>query len=848
MIRMITLACLTAIIGVASPSIRAQDAAPAADITAIELPFVPTHVAMSADGTKVVVWNISSRPTDSQNLAVVDVESRKLVAQKIWPTQLFDVAVGEDVYVADEKAISRLSVDRLESQAVFETAAAGAFPNHQSGLRLMLVDSQKLSVGPRTRLALPGLTLMENYDHDVNETAGWLDGRCGFGWISEGVLWDSAMSKPLLLVWPYEFERNPYSFSNRAPYELTPAVGTWHPFPTRLSSHPGLSLLASATSPDIAATLGIIEDDNGFHLASFRLDNGNYIASVPIIVKDSKPDNEAGAPGNVRRPVRQQRSRNGKSPTVPNGIAAGGDFFAILLLDRLHIGPLKPLRGDPAAIPFHIVPRQSEFLLSTDEPTTVSYQATGATQFVLSSTKLGRDGKRFEAKSESGEFTLSIGDLLDTLVGAAAIVVTNQNEARNIHDNHGRAEFFAGPSRAAFQRLFGREAHGVPLPIDIEITAHGTDFETAVLRHDMLCEIPLEQFEDALDQRYPHDQNPWKKPQRVLDLTNYPATAAPPVGEDELTTWIQRLWTNPHSKLTGKELRDAALQAKKAGDARLHEQFVKSTSKQDDRVWSYTDGGKTIASLVRVFAGQVTLRSRIGGEFTVDDSKFSEADREFLNNAAERISPNDSDEWREFAISECVNRINRFHDRHGAYPPRAVTDDQGQSRLSWRVLLLRELGYIELFALFHFDEPWNSEHNRELIQFMPDAFALQSDLADKGQTTLLTISSPVSVLPTNGVSNSKTFSGEILATVIFAEAAPSRATEWTKPTDLELYEFTEPVSLVHSRDGKVLVGLLSGQTLLIPADTPPDDWRYAVNYGDGRVDPHAIGHPPDSQR
>ncbi len=41
---------------------------------------------------------------------------------------------------------------------------------------------------------------------------------------------------------------------------------------------------------------------------------------------------------------------------------------------------------------------------------------------------------------------------------------------------------------------------------------------------------------------------------------------------------------------------------------------------------------------------------------------------------------------------------------------------------SWRILVLEELGYPELFAQYKFDEPWDSEANLKLLAEMPRIF------------------------------------------------------------------------------------------------------------------------------
>ena len=57
-----------------------------------------------------------------------------------------------------------------------------------------------------------------------------------------------------------------------------------------------------------------------------------------------------------------------------------------------------------------------------------------------------------------------------------------------------------------------------------------------------------------------------------------------------------------------------------------------------------------------------------------------------------------------------------------AFPRRAIYSKQGKPLLSWRVQLLPYLDAKALYDEFHLDEPWDSEHNRKLIDRMPEVY------------------------------------------------------------------------------------------------------------------------------
>ena len=60
---------------------------------------------------------------------------------------------------------------------------------------------------------------------------------------------------------------------------------------------------------------------------------------------------------------------------------------------------------------------------------------------------------------------------------------------------------------------------------------------------------------------------------------------------------------------------------------------------------------------------------------------------------------------------------------NGRLAPAAVFDKDGKPLLSWRVLMLPYLEQDALYKEFHLDEPWDSDHNKKLLEKMPPLFA-----------------------------------------------------------------------------------------------------------------------------
>lgn len=74
-------------------------------------------------------------------------------------------------------------------------------------------------------------------------------------------------------------------------------------------------------------------------------------------------------------------------------------------------------------------------------------------------------------------------------------------------------------------------------------------------------------------------------------------------------------------------------------------------------------------------------------------------------------------------INQIMLAMHKYHDEHGHFPHPSVCDGTGKPLLSWRVALLPQLGYGQLYKQFKLDEPWDSEHNKKLLAKIPKAYA-----------------------------------------------------------------------------------------------------------------------------
>jgi Protein of unknown function (DUF1559) len=127
--------------------------------------------------------------------------------------------------------------------------------------------------------------------------------------------------------------------------------------------------------------------------------------------------------------------------------------------------------------------------------------------------------------------------------------------------------------------------------------------------------------------------------------------------------------------------------------------------------------------------------------------------------------------------------LHNYDAANNTLPPAAVVDKKGKPMLSWRVMILPYIDQEELYKQFHLDEPWDSDHNKKLIEKMPPTYALPVKGSKPGHTNYRVfvgngamwdwIQGTTFAQITDGLSN----------TWMVVEA--EEGVPWTKPDELE---------------------------------------------------------------
>ena len=96
----------------------------------------------------------------------------------------------------------------------------------------------------------------------------------------------------------------------------------------------------------------------------------------------------------------------------------------------------------------------------------------------------------------------------------------------------------------------------------------------------------------------------------------------------------------------------------------------------------------------------------------------------FLPGAAEKSQSTNN-------LKQIALAMHNFNSTYRSFPAAYSTSKDGKPLLSWRVQILPYIEEGPLYGEFHLDEPWDSEHNKQLIPRMPRIYAAPGSKAAK---------------------------------------------------------------------------------------------------------------------
>jgi RNA polymerase sigma factor (sigma-70 family) len=188
-----------------------------------------------------------------------------------------------------------------------------------------------------------------------------------------------------------------------------------------------------------------------------------------------------------------------------------------------------------------------------------------------------------------------------------------------------------------------------------------------------------------------------------------------------------------------------------------------------------------------------------------------------------------------------LNEIGRgmlaHFDDHQTYPGPALYGKDGKPLLSWRVALLPYLDEGELYKQFRLDEPWDSEHNRQLLAKIPALYRRPGAARNDTTTPYQVFAGQGTIFEGPKGLGYRDIPDGIANTILVVEAAAP--VPWTKPEDLP-YSATGKIPELGSALADITYALFAdGKVHALKRRFDPDALRLAITRDDGIPTPFA---------
>ena len=181
--------------------------------------------------------------------------------------------------------------------------------------------------------------------------------------------------------------------------------------------------------------------------------------------------------------------------------------------------------------------------------------------------------------------------------------------------------------------------------------------------------------------------------------------------------------------------------------------------------------------------------------------------------------------------------FHNYHNTHKRFPQRAIADQNGKALLSWRVHLLPYLDANDLYQQFHLDEPWDSDHNKTLIEKMPATFVAVGDeqLLKQFKTRYVSPSNAEACLGSKEGTRIAEITDGTSQTILAVEARADAAVIWTKPDDIVI-DVKDPFKfLKDARKGTFLALMCDGRVVAISDKISADNLNALITRGGGET-------------
>jgi prepilin-type processing-associated H-X9-DG protein len=183
-------------------------------------------------------------------------------------------------------------------------------------------------------------------------------------------------------------------------------------------------------------------------------------------------------------------------------------------------------------------------------------------------------------------------------------------------------------------------------------------------------------------------------------------------------------------------------------------------------------------------------------------------------------------------LKQIMLAMHNYHSAHDTFPPPAIKSKEGKPLLSWRVAILPYIEQQGLYEQFHLDEPWDSEHNKALIDKIPPIYRAPSAKTKATSSCYYALTGPDAIFKEDGTKIQEITDGTS-NTIAVVEA--DRDIPWTKPEDIPYDADKDLPKLGGISEGGFNVGFADGSVRFLKKDIDEQTLRALITRAGGEV-------------
>ena len=187
-------------------------------------------------------------------------------------------------------------------------------------------------------------------------------------------------------------------------------------------------------------------------------------------------------------------------------------------------------------------------------------------------------------------------------------------------------------------------------------------------------------------------------------------------------------------------------------------------------------------------------------------------------------------------LKQLALAMHNYHDVHGRFPPASVIGPDGETPHSWRVAVLPYLEAKDLYDEYRLNEPWDSPHNKALIEKMPEVFRHPGAQKDKFDSSYFALVGPGTVFSGDEGTQIRDIRDGTSNTIMLVEA--KRDVPWTKPEDIA-YDVDQAIPpLGGHQEGIFQVAMCDGAVRVVADAVDKKVLRLMITKDDGQPVPN----------